>query len=293
MTNFAVCSLLSDLREDASWISGTAAVKAPTKQHTLVHAAFSSLWSMLKLPIGPYQAPLKRQLQQSGQTYQATLTLSLSFTSQPSGTAKVGAITADLSTALQQATQPLMAVSTIISDTAGANLILNASVLYPPGNSVSTSPSQATLSAVSLTNSLQQNLSQALPGLEAKDGPVQVVFISLTDTLVPTGSTASQQSSPANSLQSPTPPSPVPTVVTTTPVTTPSTITSSSSSSSSQATVQVPDQTIQATPEPLPALAPMVSSTSPEVCRTQPLTVPARSLPSASGQFLCSWKFKA
>ena len=284
--------MLTDLREDASWISGIAAAKPPTKQHTLVNAAFSSLWSALKLPIGPYQAPLKRRLQQSGQTYQATLTLSLSFTSQPSGTANAGAIAADLSTALQQATQPLMAVSTITSDTAGANLILNASVLYPPGNSVSTSSSQATLSAVSLTKNLRQNLSQALPGLVAQDGPVQVVFISLTDTLVPAGSTPSQQSPPANLLQSPTPPSPVPTVVTTTPVTTPST-TSSSSSSGSQATVQVPDQTIQVTPEPLPALAPVVSSTSPEVCQKQPLTAPARSLPSASGQFLCSCKFKA
>ena len=259
----ALCSEPIQMSEDPSWVSGIVPTKATAKESNALHKVFTALWSRLK----PSHPGTKRQLQQSSQTYQATLTFSVLFLSQSSTTTNPSVIAADLMAALQKAIAPVTATFSITPDTAGASLVLNVSVTFPPGNAVSSVPSQATLSAVNLANALQQNAAQTLSGLVAKDGPVQLTFVSLTDTLVPVGSTPAQQLPPPAAPASLTSAPSAPALLTTSP------------SNYTPAPVQVPIPTSQAAGEATPALL-SVSHLAPE-------PVPVLALPltsSSAGQ---------
>ena len=132
----------------------------------------------------------RRSLLQSSQTFQATLTFTLTFTSPQSQTVSSGArnaLNADLSSAITQAVAPLTVDTTLLPVTSGKTYALNASVTFPPGNTVSVTPSQGTLAAVTLANALEANAGQALPGLVAKDGPVTASGTSVQVVLVAAG----------------------------------------------------------------------------------------------------------
>ena len=138
----------------------------------------------------------RRQLLQSTMTFQSTLTFILTFTSQTASSPNRAVLATDLSTALQQAVAPLAATTTVTPVLSGANYALNASVVFPPDNSVSATPSQATLAAVNLANALTANAAQALPGLVAKAGSISVTGVSIQDALVPAGSSSSIRAPP-------------------------------------------------------------------------------------------------
>lgn len=202
-----LCVLPSEMTEDPSWVSGNILANTHFSLRQFLPAAITALWSRLEHIRQPHKSMVAvRQLQQSSQTFQATLTFSVSFISQSSDTANIGSIAADLSAALQQAILPVTTTSTITPDTAQSNLILNTTVAFPSGLAISATPSQGTLYAVNFTNTLQRNASQALPGLVAKNGPITIDAVSLVNKLVPADFSPSQQSPAINVLQSPTSP---------------------------------------------------------------------------------------
>ena len=138
----------------------------------------------------------RRQLLQGTMIFQSTLTFILTFTSQTVSSPNRAVLATDLSTALQQAVAPLAATTTLTPVLSGANYALNASLVFPPDNSVSATPSQATLAAVNLANALTANAAQALPGLVAKAGSINVTGVSIQDALVPAGSSSSIHAPP-------------------------------------------------------------------------------------------------
>ena len=132
----------------------------------------------------------RRSLLQSSHTFQATLTFTLAFTSPQSQTASSGArdaLNVDLSSAITRAVAPLTVDTTLTPITSTTTYALNASVTFPPGNTVSATPSQGTLAAVTLANALKANAGQALPGLVAKAGPVSASGTSVQVVLVAAG----------------------------------------------------------------------------------------------------------
>ena len=132
----------------------------------------------------------RRSLLQSSQIFQATLTFTLTFTSPQSQIVSSDArdaLNADLSSAITQAVAPLTVDTILTPVTSGTTYALNASITFPPGNTVSATPSQGTLAAVTLANALKANAGQALPGLIAKDGPVSVSGTSVQVVLVAAG----------------------------------------------------------------------------------------------------------
>ena len=135
-------------------------------------------------------SPGRRSLLQSTQTFQATLTFTLTFISPQSQIVSPAARATrdtDLSAAIAQAVAPLTVDTTLTPVTSGTNYALNVSVTFPPGNTVSATPAQGTLAAVALANALEADAGQALPGLVAKDGPVSASGTSLQVVLVPAG----------------------------------------------------------------------------------------------------------
>ena len=132
----------------------------------------------------------RRSLLQSSQTFQATLTFTLTFTSPQSQIVSSDAretLSADLSSAITQAVAPLTVDTTLTPVTEGTTYSLNASVTFPPGNTVSATPAQGTLAAVTLANALEADAGEALPGLVVKDGPVSASGTSLQVVLVAAG----------------------------------------------------------------------------------------------------------
>ena len=140
----------------------------------------------------------RRQLLQSTRTFQATVTFTLTFASQSAASRSRSTLNTDLSAAITQAVSPLTAVTTLTPFTSGTNYALNASVTFPPDNTVSATPSQGTLAAVTLATALEANAGGRLQGLVAKDGPITVTGVSLQDVLIPAG--------PASTLHVPPPP---------------------------------------------------------------------------------------
>ncbi len=187
----AACSLQGEWRTEYTWTTGFIDRIQPAQN--LRSPLVSSLVTLADQV--PQHAQLlssaRRQLHQSGLTYQATVAFTLSLTSQLSP--NPAPVSQDLSTAIKQATAPLNVVTTIIPAAAATNLTLNVSILFPPGNTVSATPSQATAAAVTLTTALTQNPAQAFPSLYAKDGAFQVLTISISDALVPQGVPSSTQ----------------------------------------------------------------------------------------------------
>ena len=203
----AACSLQEEwsLTAEESWISGFIDRSQPRLAVQLLRTTSQTSVA--------YQAPRhtkpvsfsRRSLQQAPQTYQATVAFTLVFPSQsPSSQATIAQDTSD---ALKQATAPLTTITTIIPVASTKALTLNVSVLFPPGNTVSATPSQATLAAVTLTSALTTNPTQALPSLSAQDGAFQVQGTSISNALVPQGSPSStQRASPVIASRSPTAP---------------------------------------------------------------------------------------
>ena len=184
----------SDWIADSSWTIGfvdrTQLSKAAQLPLTLSLASMADQSSYHTKLI----SSARRSLLQAAQTYQATVSFTLAFKSQ--STSAQTSVTQDVSTAIKQVTAPLNTVTTITPVAASATLTLNVSVLFPAGNTVSVTPSQATLAAVNLTNGLTTNPAQALPSLSAKDGAFQVLNISISDALVAQGSPSSTQRTP-------------------------------------------------------------------------------------------------
>lgn len=120
----------------------------------------------------------------------------LTFTAQTVSSPNRAILASDLSAVLSQAAAPLTVVTSLTPVLSGTNYALNASVVFPADNTVSATPSQATLAAVTLANALTANAAQALPGLAAKDGPITVTGISLQDALVPAGPSSSTHAPP-------------------------------------------------------------------------------------------------
>ena len=131
----------------------------------------------------------RRHLQQNSQTYQATVTFTLSLTSQPA--TNQASVSQDLSTAIKQVTAPLNTAITATPISAGNGLVLNVSITFPPGNTVSATPSQGTLAAVNLVRALIQDPVQALPSLYATTGSFTVQTLSISDALVAADSPSS------------------------------------------------------------------------------------------------------
>ena len=189
----ATCSLQEEwsLTAEESWISGFIDRSQPRLAVQLLQT--TSQTSVAHQAAG-HTKPIsfsRRCLQQAPQTYQATVAFTLFFPSQsPSSQATVAQ---DTSNALQQATAPLNTITTIAPVASPNALTLNVSVLFPPGNTVSATPSQATLAAVTLTSALTTNPAQALPSLSAKDGAFLVQGTSISNALVPQGSPSSTQ----------------------------------------------------------------------------------------------------
>ena len=227
-SNAVTCSLQEDwsLTADENWVSGFIGRSQPRSTEQLP-------LTILQTSVAD-QAPLhtkpisfaRRSLQQAPQTYQATVAFTLFFTSQT--TSSQASVAQDLSDALKQATAPFVTISTVVPVASPTAPTFNVSILFPPGNTVSATPSQGTLAAVTLTNALTLNPAQALPSLYAKHGAFQVVGTSIANALVPQGSPGSTQRAsplpasafpnalPARSSPSATPPaagqSPVPTL---------------------------------------------------------------------------------
>lgn len=194
-----------NLTAEENWISGFI-----DRSHSRLAA--DALFTMsAKETSSPDRAPLhtkpitsaRRSLQQGSQTYQATVTFTLSFTSQPASSQS--SVAQDVSDALKQVAAPLDTITTIVPVASSTALALNVSILFPPGNTVSATPSQATLAAVTLTSALTSNPAQALPSLFAKLGAFQVQSTSISNALVPQGSPSSTQR--ASPLTGPAPPS--------------------------------------------------------------------------------------
>ena len=259
-SNTAACSLQEDwsLTAEESWISG------------FIDRSWSQPKLSLQLPrttshrSAANQAPhhtkpvsfARRSLQQAPQTYQATVAFTLFFPSQsPLSQASVAQDTSD---ALKQAAAPLNTITTIVPVASSNALTLNVSVLFPPGNTVSATPSQATLAAVTLTSALTTNPAQALPSLYAKDGAFQVQGTSISNALVPQGSPSStRRATPLTASASPDAPA-IPSL-------------SSSTSLPTPPAVQTP----------LPSLPPSPFQTpTPSVLPPPPSPVSSASLPS-------------
>lgn len=153
-------------------------------------------------PIAPSIAPSsgsgRRHLLQSPLTFQSTLTFLVTFTSQTVSTPNRDILPNDLSAAVSLAAAPLPVVTTTSPVLTGAFYALNASVVFPQDNTVSATPSQATLTAVTLADALTTDAAQALTGLAAKDGGINVTGVSIQDALVPAG--------PASTTHAPPPP---------------------------------------------------------------------------------------
>ena len=189
----ATCSLQEEwsLAAEESWISGFIDRSQP-------RLAVQLLWTASQTPVANeaprYTKPIsfaRRSLQQAPQTYQATVAFTLFFPSQ-SPSSQI-AVAQDTSDALKQATVPLNTITTIVPVASPNALALNISIVFPPGNTVSATPSQATLAAVTLTSALATNPAQALPSLYARAGAFQVQGTSISNALVPQGSPSSTQ----------------------------------------------------------------------------------------------------
>ena len=109
---------------------------------------------------------VKRHLLQTSQTYQSTLSFTITFTAVPAtaSAASQAALNSDTASAIQQAVQPLLVTPTLTPISSAANFALNASVQFPPDNTVSATPSQSTLAAITLLRALTSNAVQTLPG---------------------------------------------------------------------------------------------------------------------------------
>ncbi len=129
----------------------------------------------------------RRHLLQSSLTFQSTVTFLLTFTAQTVSTPNRHILSSDLSAAISLAVAPLTVATTLTPVLSGAYFALNASVVFPEDITISATPSQATLAAVTLANALTASAAQALPGLAAKDGPISVTGVSIQDALVPAG----------------------------------------------------------------------------------------------------------
>ncbi|KAA6418364.1 MAG: hypothetical protein FRX49_11729 [Trebouxia sp. A1-2] len=138
----------------------------------------------------------RRHLLQSSLTFQSTVTFLLTFTAQTVSTPNRDILSSDLSAAISLAVAPLTVATTLTPVLSGAYYALNASVVFPQDNIISATPSQATLAAVTLANALTANVQQALPGLAAKDGPINVTGVSIQDALVPAGPPSSTHTPP-------------------------------------------------------------------------------------------------
>lgn len=150
--------------------------------------------------IAPSSGFGRRHLLQSPLTFQSTLTFLVTFTSQTISTPNRDILPNDLSAAVSLAAAPLSVVTTTSPVLTGAFYALNASVVFPQDNTVSATPSQATLAAVTLADALTTNAAQALTGLAAKDGGINVTGVSIQDALVTAG--------PASTAPAPPPPPP-------------------------------------------------------------------------------------
>ena len=140
----------------------------------------------------------RRHLLQSSLTFQSTVTFLLTFTAQTVSNPNRDILSSDLSAAISLAVAPLTVAITLTPALSGAYSALNASVVFPQDNTISATPSQATLAAVTLANDLTANAAQALPGLAAKDGPINVTGVSIQDALVPAGPPSSTHAPPTS-----------------------------------------------------------------------------------------------
>ena len=189
----AACSLQEEwsLNAEKSWVSGFIDRSQP---RLAVQLPWTTSQTLVANQAPGHSKPIsfaRRSLQQAPQTYQATVAFTLFFPSQsPSSQA---AVAQDISDALKQATAPLDTIITIIPQGSPDARTLNVSILFPPGNTVSATPSQTTLAAVTLTSALTTNPAQALPSLYARDGAFQVQGTSISNALVPQGSPSSTQ----------------------------------------------------------------------------------------------------
>lgn len=187
----STCSLQEEwsLTAEKSWISGFIDRSQP-------RVSLQLPWTASQTSV-PDQPPLhskptsfaRRSLQQAAQTYQATAAFTLLFPSLP--TSSQALVAQDTSDALQQGTAPLNTVITITPVAPASALTLSVSILFPPSNTVSATPSQATLAAVTLTSALTTDPAQALASLYAKHGAFQVQGTSISNALVPQGSPSS------------------------------------------------------------------------------------------------------
>jgi len=140
----------------------------------------------------------RRHLLQSSLTFQSTVTFLLTFTAQTVSTPNRDILSSDLSAAISLAVAPLTVATSLTPVLSGAYHALNASVVFPQDNTVSATPSQATVAAVTLAGALTANAAQALPGLAAKDGPINVTGVSIQDALVPAGPPSSTHAPPTS-----------------------------------------------------------------------------------------------
>jgi hypothetical protein len=140
----------------------------------------------------------RRHLLQSSLTFQSTVTFLLTFTAQTVSTPNRDILSSDLSAAISLAVAPLTVATSLTPVLSGAYYALNASVVFPQDNTVSAAPSQATVAAVTLADALTANAAQALPGLAAKDGPINVTGVSIQDALVPAGPPSSTHAPPTS-----------------------------------------------------------------------------------------------
>jgi len=138
----------------------------------------------------------QRHLLQSSLTFQSTVTFLLTFTAQTVSTPNRDILSSDLSAAISLAVAPLTVATTLTPVLSGSYFALNASVVFPQDNTVSATPSQATLAAVTLANALTANAAQALPGLAAKDGLISLTGVSIQDAVVPAGPHSSTHAPP-------------------------------------------------------------------------------------------------
>lgn len=192
----ATCSLQEEwsLTADENWISGFIDRSQP---RLAVQMPWTASQTSAANQAPRYTKPInlaRRSLQQAAQTLQATVAFTLFFPSQ-SPSSQI-AVAQDTSDALKQATVPLNTITTIVPVASPNALALNVSILFPPGNTVSATPSQATLAAVTLTSALTTNPAQALPSLYARAGPFHVQGTSISNALVPQGSPSSTQRAP-------------------------------------------------------------------------------------------------
>jgi len=140
----------------------------------------------------------RRHLLQSSLTFQSTVTFLLTFTAQTVSTPNRDVLSSDLSAAISLAVAPFTVATSLTPVLSGAYHALNASVVFPQDNTVSATPSQATVAAVTLAGALTANAAQALPGLAAKDGPINVTGVSIQDALVPARPPSSTHAPPTS-----------------------------------------------------------------------------------------------